>query len=438
MRRVFVVYGAALTSAVLLALIVPLGLLASTLARDQAMTAARQEAQGLTVIAASANRAHLREVVEALNHGARRTTVFLPDGTTIGAPAAQTPSVRLARRGVAFAGTAPGGQEVLQPVAGRKGVTVIRTFVPASTLQAGVGAAWATLVVVGAFLLAAAVLAGWMLARRLSRSVTDLADAAERVGAGELDATVQPSGPREVAAVGRVLNGLGARIARMLSQERELSADLSHRLRTPVTALRLDVDSLADPQERARMARHVDALAAAVDAAVTAARTPERPPVCARCDATRVVAERARFWAVLAEATHRPFTVCVPEDPLPVRVPADQLGAALDALLDNVFNHTAPGTAFTLKVAQGPAGEVDVVVEDSGPGLARVPAEADIAVDGVRPGAGTGQRRRRSTGLGLEVARRTAETAGGRLDLGDRDAGGARVALTMPLALTER
>ena len=52
MRRLLVVYGATLTAAVLLALLVPLGLLARTLAHDRALTAARQEAQGLTVIAA--------------------------------------------------------------------------------------------------------------------------------------------------------------------------------------------------------------------------------------------------------------------------------------------------------------------------------------------------------------------------------------------------
>ncbi|HET7357019.1 MAG TPA: HAMP domain-containing sensor histidine kinase [Nocardioidaceae bacterium] len=419
MRRLFVVYGAALTSAVLLALLVPLGLTAGTLARDHALTAARQEAQGLTVLVASANRARLREAVQAVNHGDRRTTVFLPDGTVLGAPAPMTPSVGLARRGLAFTAAARGGEQVLLPVGGRDGaVAVIRTFVPDQVLSSGVLATWATLALVGVFLLGTAVAVGTVLAGRLSRSVTVLADVAERVGAGDLSATVEPAGPAEVSSVGLVLNGLGARITAMLSRERQLGADLSHRLRTPVTALRLDVEALADPQERARMTGHVDALTAAVDAAVTAARSPAEPVTCDGCDAARVVSTRAEFWSVLAAETRRPFTVSAPGSALWVPVSADRLGAALDALLDNVFSHTPSGTRFALAVTPGADGSVDVVVEDTGPGLAE-PAH-------------TGTNGCGSTGIGLDLARRTAEQAGGQVTVRRGDAGGARVVMSLP------
>lgn len=415
MRRLFVVYGAALTCAVLLALLVPLGLLAGTLAKDRAMTAARQEAQGLTVLVGSPGPARLREAVQAVNHGDRRTTVFLPDGTVVGAPATNGPSVALARNGVAFTAAAPGGQQVLLPVAGQHGVAVIRTFVPDRALRSGVTATWATLALVGVFLLGIAVAVGAALAGRLSRSVTVLADVAERVGGGDLSATVEPAGPAEVASVGRVLNGLGSRITQMLARERELSADLSHRLRTPVTALRLDVESLADPEEQARMTGHVDALTAAVDAAVSAARSHREPAACRGCDATRVVTTRAAFWGVLAEETQRPFTVSAPDDALWVPVSADRLGAALDALLDNVFSHTERGTPFTVAVGAGAPGTVEVVVEDGGAGVPQ-PARQ-------RPG---------STGIGLDLARRTAEQAGGEVEVRRGDTGGARVVLSLP------
>ena len=131
-----------------------------------------------------------------------------------------------------------------------------------------------TLALVGLALLALAILVGDRIAARLSRSVHELAVVADRVGSGDLTATVTPAGPREVKSVGRVLNGLGARISQLLADERELGADLSHRLRTPATALRLDAESLADPQERERMSEHVDHLVEAIDAAVRAARHP--------------------------------------------------------------------------------------------------------------------------------------------------------------------
>ena len=82
-----------------------------------------------------------------------------------------------------------------------------------------------------------------------------------------------PSGPAEIVSVGAVLNGLGERVAGLLADERELVADLSHRMRTPITALRLDVDLLADPAERDQVAAHVDGLVAAVDTVIHAART---------------------------------------------------------------------------------------------------------------------------------------------------------------------
>jgi signal transduction histidine kinase len=422
MRRLFVVYGTALTSAVLLALLVPLALLASSLAHDRALTAARQEAQGLNVIATTAGRNQLSDAVDAVNTGERRTTVFLPDGTVIGAAAPRTPSVELASRGAAFTAETKGGEEILLPVGGPEGVVVIRTFVPAEQLRAGVGAAWTMLAMTGAVLLATAVLIGSLVARRLSRSVRVLADVAARVGAGDLTATVTPAGPAEVASVGRVLNGLGARISQMLAHEREMSADLSHRLRTPVTALRLDVESLADPTERERMTAHVDQLVAAVDAAVSEVRKPAQARRPGSCDAVQVVTARARFWSVLADDTGRSMAVDVPDGPLPVCVPADDLGASLDALIDNVFSHTSPGTSFGLRVQAMPDSTVHITVEDEGQGL-----ESEGLAERGRSGGG-------STGIGLDVARRTALMGGGSVVVGCGAAGGARIVMTFPRA----
>jgi signal transduction histidine kinase len=224
-----------------------------------------------------------------------------------------------------------------------------------------------------------------------------------------------------VASVGEVLNKLGARIGQLLSAERELVADLSHRLRTPITALRLDADGLVVAEERERMARHVADLEASVDALIRAARHPRSRPIQGRwCDAARVVATRASFWSVLAEDQGRRLHVVLPSGSCIVGLDAARLGAALDALIDNVFAHTAEGVPFSLSVSRGRTGQVVVAVEDAGRGI------ADPALSGRgRSGAG-------STGLGLDVARRDAEVAGGRLVIGRSPAGGARVALELP------
>lgn len=422
MRRLLVRYGVGMASAVLVAFLVPLALLARTQAHDRALDGGRQDAQRIAVLAGGATLDLPRLEAEALavNDGARTTTVFLPDGSEIPGPAARSAAVDLASLGRAVTAETDGGVEMLIPVATAGGVAVVRTFVPDSELTAGVGRTWALLGAAGVLLLAATAFAGDRIARRLARSTQDLSSVAERLGSGDLSARVTPSGPPEVVSVGRVLNGLGARVSALLAAERELVADLSHRLRTPITALRLDVDMLDDSAERERMAAHVDELVRAVDAVVWTARHPTSGAPAAQCDAAAVVADRGRFWGVLAADRGRPLRVDVAPVPLGVPVSAADLGAAVDVLVDNVFSHTPEGTGFALVVRTVPDG-VEVAVDDDGPGLPATPV-----VDRGHSGAG-------STGLGLDVARRTAEDVGGRLELGRSAAGGARVVLVLPV-----
>lgn len=425
MRRLLVLYGLAMTSVVLVAFLIPLGLLARSLALERALDAGQRDAQSVAVFAGgtAADSARLRAQVLLVNSGPRRTTVILPDGTRIGGEAARSAATDLAALGTALSAHTAGGVEILLPVGGADGVSVVRTFVPDSELAEGVRRSWLILAGVGAVLLAGTVAAGDRIARRLARSVRNLSQVAERLGGGDLSARVEPSGPPEVASVGRVLNGLGARVAGLLAAERELVADLSHRLRTPITALRLDVELLDDARERERMTAHVDELVKAVDAIVWTARHPVHDAPVGRCDASTVVRERARFWGILAADQGRDLRVDVPETPLHVGVSAVELGAALDVLVDNVFSHTPDRTPFGLTVRGGASAVVRVEVEDDGAGFV-----TDDPTARGHSGAG-------STGLGLDVARRTAEQAGGRLVLESSAAGGARVVLEFPAAL---
>ena len=139
MRGLLVRYGLAMTSVMLVAFLVPLGLLARSLAAERALAAAQQDAQQVAMFAGvvADDPARLQATLLAVNAGARRTSVFLPDGTVEGAPAPRGPAVELASLGRALTARTDGGVEVLQPVGGAAGVAVVRTFVPDSQLQAG-------------------------------------------------------------------------------------------------------------------------------------------------------------------------------------------------------------------------------------------------------------------------------------------------------------
>jgi signal transduction histidine kinase len=386
---------------VLVAFVVPLAVLVRAVAADRAVTAATSQAQSLSALVATADDRTLRLSVEQLNATAGHpVTVFRPDGTAIGAPATRGDAVELASRGSSITVAVPGGREVLVAVQGLpSGTAVVRTFVSDAELTRGVGRAWLILVLLGLVLLLLGVVVADRLVRTVVRPIGDLALVSHRLAGGDLDARAAPAGPPEVRSVAAALNHLAGRIREFLWHERESVADLSHRLRTPLTALRLELD--ASTLDRDRIAGQVRAVEHAVTTLIEDARRRTDAPE--SCDASTVVADRAAFWSVLAEDQERTFTVDVDARPLPVKVGAGDLGAAVDALLGNVFAHTPEGTAFSVAVTGRPGGGADVTVADHGPGI------QDPTVLG-RGASGGG-----STGLGMDIARQTAESSGGRL-----------------------
>lgn len=421
MRRQVALLVAATTSLVLVAFLVPLGLLLNTLAVDRATSQGVQEAQGLAAVVATLEPAQLDSVVQLTDQRSDLdVSVVLPDGRVLGARLSGPGRLLgLASSGQSFTADVAGGREVYVPVDFSRGRAVVRAFVPARLMHRGVAPAVGLLVVLGLGLLLVSILVADRLARVTVRPVTALRRAANDLAEGDLSARVEPAGPAEVRDVGIAVNRLGQRIGELLAAERESVADVSHRLRTPLTALRLDAGSLRDAEEVGRITAGVEALERTVDDVIRSARRPVREGARAQCDAVAVVRDRAAFWQVLAEDQDREMRVDLSPGPLPVRLVAEDLAAAVDALLGNVFAHTPEGAAVDVAVA-AMYGDAVVQVADRGPGLPSAASQRG------RSGVG-------STGLGLDIAQRTAEAAGGRLVLEDRPAGGARVVLVLPI-----
>ena len=137
------------------------------------------------------------------------------------------------------------------------------------------------------------------------------------------------------------------------------------------------------------------------------------------CDASEVVRERMRFWSALAGDQNRQYQVIGAQLRIPVPVARGELAAALDAVLGNVFRYTPQGTAFEVGISRRD-GWVAVRVDDAGPGI----PDPEKAMQ-------RGQSNQGSTGLGLDIARRAAQAAGGSVSLDRAAMGGASVVMLL-------
>jgi signal transduction histidine kinase len=401
-RRQITLLVAATTSIVLLAFLLPAASLVARVAEARAVDSGQAQLQFLVPTVGLDAR---EQVAAALvgTSGDLDVGVRWTDGQWLGTPGADgIPTSPIVEETEA-------GTRLVQPVRRGDGTAVVDVFVPREQLRAGVARTWLVLSGLGVALLLLALAVADRLARSLTRPVTDLAATAHRLGSGDLGARATPTGPAEVREVATAVNRLADRIGELLAAERESAADLAHRLRTPLTALRLDAESLP-PADRDRVLDDVDALSRGVDEVISEARRSVREGVGAGCDAVAVAVDRARFWSVLAQDEDRPLRVQRPEGALPVRVAESDLAAAVDALLGNVFAHTPPGTAVTVSVGPRAGGGARVTVVDTGPGF-------DAASS--RRGRSSGG----STGLGLDIARRTAEASGGAMRMASSGAG---------------
>lgn len=419
MRRRISWLVAATTSAVVVSFVVPLCLLVQTLAEDRAMAAADQEARSVAILVAGLhNSPQLGDLVAGIDARARpATTVLTADGRQLGDGPSMTadPDVRRALTGEAFTIRDAQGGRVLLPVVLSNGTAVVRTTVSPDDLRRGVLPAWLGIVGLGLVLLAAALTIAGRLGRRISEPLREVAGTAHRLREGELSARAEVRGTEETQELARALNGLAERTEELLAHERAAVGDLSHRLRTPVTALRLDAEGVAEPALAVRLQEHIAVLERTIDAIVTSARRPVRSDLAPRCDAAATVRARLDFWEPLAEEQRRRLDVRLPSVPALVPLAAEELGDLVDVLVDNVFAHTPEGTSFEVGVTAEPS-TVLLVVRDTGPGLP----------------AGGRTERRGSTGLGLDIARRTARDTGGDLVAGSSPQGGARVEVTLP------
>ncbi|MEU0116209.1 HAMP domain-containing sensor histidine kinase [Streptomyces bobili] len=433
MRWALVKVCLAVTTMVVVAFAVPLGLVIKEMARDRAFSNAEREAAVVVpALSITTDRDQLERVVAAAGSD-DGMAVHLPAGggqpaLDLGRQRATAADIAAVRElGRASTAEVPGGSVLLQPVALSLGTAIVEVYVPESEVSNGVGTAWAVLAAVGAALVVGSVAVADRLGVRMVQPARRLVEGAHELGEGKLGSRVPEEGPSELRLAAVAFNSMADQVVQLLANERELAADLSHRLRTPLTVLRLNAASLGDSPAAEQTRAAVAQLEGEVDTIIRTAREAKPQTAAAGpgagCDAAEVLRERMAFWSALAEDEGRKVRVAGADRPVRIPVVRADLVAALDALLGNVFRHTPEGTAFAVDLHNG-EDAVIVLVSDAGPGIPDPQAA-------MARGRGSGSAG--STGLGLDIVRRLAESTGGDVRIGSSVLGGTEVRIWIQL-----
>ena len=274
---------------------------------------------------------------------------------------------------------------------------------------------WVLLALVLGGIALAAVL-GRLAARHLVAPVVRVTEAARHIAETEdLGRRIEVTSQDEVGELAARFNAMLDTLEGSIAAQRQLVADASHELRTPVTALRTNIEVLAENRlsadERARVVADVQAQSEELSALVADLIE------LARGDQPSPVHEDVRLDALLAEAVERArrhapgvrFETAL--EPAVVDGVPDRLARAVNNLLDNAARH-----GRTVVVACDPAG---IRVRDDGGGIA--PADLPHIFDRFYRGADA--RGRPGTGLGLAIVRQVAEQHGGSVVAANVDGG---------------
>ncbi len=277
--------------------------------------------------------------------------------------------------------------------------------------------------VIGLAALAAGLIIAFAMAGSFSRPLTKLAAVAKRLGQGDLSARAETDeSVTEIAQLATSFDDMADRLEATVKAQREFVANASHQLRTPLTGMKLRIESaMADaPEETRRQLEaadtEVDRLAGIVDRLLVMARRIEEGGL-SEIDLDDAVARAVARWG--ERASREGVTISAKgKGGRALGVSAD-LDQVLDNLIDNAVSY-APGP---IVVEAGQAnGSVFVAVQDRGPGIA--PEERERVTERFYRGTSAPHG---GSGLGLAIVRELAEKWGGSVVVGQSDGGGTRV-----------
>jgi signal transduction histidine kinase len=304
----------------------------------------------------------------------------------------------------------------------------IRLSYPDTSITARLWQIWGFRAALAVGVLIVAAFLGLWLARRVTRPLRELNGMAARLRDGDLTARAEETGPPETRTLARTLNTATETIGTLVGSQRAFIGDASHQLRTPLTALRLSLDNVADgvddphvreDVERAtaevvRMSRLVNGLLALARAEADVAH-PEPVQV------SDVVAERFTAWR--AAADERSISLVCEGPGIRVLATPGHLEQVLDNVLSNALEVSPDGATILVRTTR--PGLLEII--DSGPGLPE--AERLRAFD--RFWRGQGLTGKGGSGLGLAIVKQLVTDNGGTVSLEAAPGGGLCVRIRL-------
>lgn len=275
----------------------------------------------------------------------------------------------------------------------------------------------------------------WWLAAMTLRPLQDAADDVRQRDEQSLAPLPTERLPEEVEPLVRALNALLARLAQSLDTQRAFVSDAAHELRSPLTALKLQLQNLRRAGDEAARAAAIEALAGGIDRAVRlveqllalARSEPGAPPAPMEpLDLSELV--RQAVADTVPRALARDVELVLDAD-VPVTLPGDRhgLAALVRNLADNAVRHAPAGSRVELRVATDD-GAPTLTVDDAGPGIP--PEERERVFDRFyRRADDAGES---GTGLGLAIVRSVAARHGASVSLSDSPRGGLRATVRFP------
>jgi signal transduction histidine kinase len=307
------------------------------------------------------------------------------------------------------------------------GMEVIQTIVPidAHSMISGVllrpTADWPIEIMIAALIAVVAASAGAaFMARRVVRPLSELTTAAAKVAGGSGTPHVAEQGPEDVRNAAIAFNAMAEKVTRTLESQRHLLSAVGHDLRTPITAMRINLEFVEDEELRDGLMRNLDELQVLTEQVLAAAKgaSGERPR---QVDLSALVESLCTDLDEMGEPVS-----WINHSPAPISCRPNEIKRAVRNLVENAV---AYGRKAEVRISDTSDG-YDVLVEDEGPGIAESDRqrvfEPFVRLESSRNIATGG------TGLGLTLVKAIAEGHGGAVRLENRPGGGLRARMHLP------